>query len=571
MLVFQIISQHALSVAPPRKSLHYRSSRWYTILRAFAGSLIGGILFSTLLITLGQSDKLFVLLPIFVSLAWAQPHRYNLSQFLNSTPIYLVLTIALTCFYYGVTITFILLVHQSQTSRIILIATTLSWTIVFDPVRAYCQRLLEQRFNVRDREVHAAIEQFTKTLREEIHLDQLRERFLAVIQQTLQPYAYSLWIPLSSERQNQAAELETIPATDDDPLVLYLLTHPGVSAINRLPQFNSPLLREIQARIAAAEILLPLASQGELTGLLILGLHLKGEVYTHEERTLLNTLALQVAPAWHVASMVQEQQEQALARERIEQELQTAQVIQRAFLPKETPMLPGWLLLPYYQPAREVGGDFYDFLSFADGRMGLVIGDVTGKGVPAALVMVMVHTMLRAVVQETIAPGEVLARVNELLAQEIPAGMFVTCFFLLLDPASGKLRYANAGHELPYHQHAGGVNELWATGMPLGMLPGNTYDEYEASLAPGESLFFYSDGLIEAHNAQREMYDNPRLGKLLSTLNTDDSLIDNVLRSLRGFTGEQWEQEDDVTLVMVRRLSKPGTLRPVFRQIIAEA
>ena len=132
--------------------------------------------------------------------------------------------------------------------------------------------------------------------------------------------------------------------------------------------------------------------------------------------------------------MVEAQRVQVRGRERIEQELRTARAIQHAFLPRDVPALPGWQLKAYYQPAREVGGDFYDFLPLADGRVGIVIGDVSGKGVPAALVMTTVHTMLRAAVQATLAPGEILARVNSLLAAEIPTGMFVTCFLALLDP-----------------------------------------------------------------------------------------------------------------------------------------
>jgi serine phosphatase RsbU (regulator of sigma subunit) len=251
--------------------------------------------------------------------------------------------------------------------------------------------------------------------------------------------------------------------------------------------------------------------------------------------------------------MVQEQKRQVRERERIEQELRTAQAIQHAFLPKDVPAFPGWQLAPYYRPAREVGGDFYDFLPFEDGQLGFVIGDVTGKGVPAALVMATVHTMLRTAVQGMTSPGEVLARVNDLLAAEIPAGMFVTCFFMLLDPKSGRLCYANAGHELPYRRHDGSVAELWATGMPLGMLPGSSYEEYEASLAPGEDLLFYSDGLVEAHNPSREMFGFPRLKTLLETHADGASLIDVLLGELKHFTGEGWEQEDDVTLVTLQR------------------
>ena len=184
-------------------------------------------------------------------------------------------------------------------------------------------------------------------------------------------------------------------------------------------------------------------------------------------------------------------------RARIDQELQTARLIQHSLLPKTLPDLSGWQIATYYQPAREVGGDLYDFLIFADGRLGLVIGDVTDKGVPAAIVMASTRSMLQATAQASASPGEVLTRVNDLLYANTPARMFVTCFYAILDPKSGILRYANAGHDLPYQRVNGGVEELLATGMPLGLMPGMQYEEREASIAPGECILFYSDGLVE--------------------------------------------------------------------------
>jgi serine phosphatase RsbU (regulator of sigma subunit) len=254
-----------------------------------------------------------------------------------------------------------------------------------------------------------------------------------------------------------------------------------------------------------------------------------------------------------VAQSVQEQQEQVRERERIEQELRTARAIQHAFLPREVPAFPEWRLVPYYQPAREVGGDFYDFLSLPDGQLGLVIGDVTGKGVPAAMVMATVHTMLRAAARGTASPGEVLARINDLLVAELPEGMFVTCFYAILDPASGQIRYANAGHDPPYRRRAGDVARLWATGMPLGIMPGSDYEEDATILAPGDSLLLYSDGLVEAHDPTREMFGSPRLIKLLADRAEGAQLIESLLGELRRFTGEGWEQEDDVTLVTLER------------------
>jgi serine phosphatase RsbU (regulator of sigma subunit) len=240
-------------------------------------------------------------------------------------------------------------------------------------------------------------------------------------------------------------------------------------------------------------------------------------------------------------------------RTRIEQELRTAHLIQHSLLPKEVPALAGWQIAKYYQSAREVGGDLYDFLTFEDGRLGIVIGDVTDKGVPAAMLMATTRSMLRAAAQVTDSPGEVLARVNELLHADIPPNMFVTCFYAVLDPDSGKLRYANAGHDLPYQRDAGKVRELRATGMPLGLMPGMIYEEQEVIVALDESILFYSDGLVEAHNPEREMFGFPRLKALLEEHTDSATLIDFLLGELRSFTGEGWEQEDDMTMLTLQR------------------
>jgi predicted ester cyclase len=161
-------------------------------------------------------------------------------------------------------------------------------------------------------------------------------------------------------------------------------------------------------------------------------------------------------------------------RERIEQDLRVARTIQQASLPKEVPQLEGWQIAPYYQPAREVGGDFYDFHLLSEDRLGVVTGDATGKGMPAALVMSTTCGMLQAVSQtlDSPSPGEVLAQVNETLLARIPPNMFVTCFYAILDPGSASLSYANAGHDLPYLWHGGDAGELRAEGCPWGLCQG---------------------------------------------------------------------------------------------------
>jgi serine phosphatase RsbU (regulator of sigma subunit) len=244
-----------------------------------------------------------------------------------------------------------------------------------------------------------------------------------------------------------------------------------------------------------------------------------------------------------------------LMRQSIEQELRLARSIQQAFLPEEVPTLEGWQISPYYQPAREVGGDFYDFHLLSGGRLGLVVGDATGKGVPAALVMATTCGMLRAVSQasDSSSPGQMLERANEALVPSIPANMFVTCFYAILDPMSGNLRYANAGHDVPYLHRSGGAEELRARGMPLGLMPGMEYEEDEVVLDDGETALFYSDGLVEAHHPNGEMFGFPRLQTLISEHAQKESLEEALLEELYSFVGEGWKQEDDITLLTLRR------------------
>jgi serine phosphatase RsbU (regulator of sigma subunit) len=260
-----------------------------------------------------------------------------------------------------------------------------------------------------------------------------------------------------------------------------------------------------------------------------------------------------------VGSFVEDLVQEMRQREHIERELQVARTIQQASLPREVPQLEGWRITPIYQPAREVGGDFYDFLELDDGRLGIVVGDATGHGVPAALVMASARSMLRAVAQASNSPGDALRRVNDPLATEIPPNMFVTCFYCILDPKSGSLSYANAGHDLPYVWHGGACEELRARGMPLGLLPGMHYEQKEIVLQKGESALLYTDGLVEAHNPQREMFGFPRLQTLVSEHAEEErSLEEALLEELYSFVGEGWEQEDDITLLTLRRSAAPS-------------
>jgi serine phosphatase RsbU (regulator of sigma subunit)/ketosteroid isomerase-like protein len=243
-------------------------------------------------------------------------------------------------------------------------------------------------------------------------------------------------------------------------------------------------------------------------------------------------------------------------RERVEQELRVARRIQQAALPKEVPQLVGWRINPFYRPARDVGGDFYDFHLLPEGKLGLLVGDATGKGVPAALVMSTTCGMLQSAARAlgSSSPGKVLAQVNETLVARIPTNMFVTCFYAVLDPEDGTLRYANAGHDPPHVRRSdAAAEELRARGMPLDLMAGMGYEEEEASLSEGESVLFYSDGLVEAHDPKGEMFGFPRLRALIAEHGEEGYLGEFLMEELYSFVGKGWEQEDDITLLTLRR------------------
>jgi serine phosphatase RsbU (regulator of sigma subunit) len=302
----------------------------------------------------------------------------------------------------------------------------------------------------------------------------------------------------------------------------------------------------------------PLKTEKHVLGAIVMICN-TGRQFTAGDLKLLNAIAMQTAPAIEIAQLHQIE----LEKTKLERDLQLARQVQVDLLPRKMPTLPGWQIAAYWQPALIVSGDFYDFIEFPDGKVGLVIADVAGKGMSAALVMVNTRSILRAMALSSSqrgpkSPGSILARVNNLLCKEMPAGLFVTCLMVILDPRNGEVRFANAGHNLPFLSTLSGVSELKATGMPLGIFPNLTYEEQEAHLGFGDSLLMYSDGLAEAHNPQGEMFGYPRLSQYLThppgiTPMDGDELIHFLMDRLGEFTGSITGFEDDVTMVTLQR------------------
>src|SRR5262245_30191705 len=252
----------------------------------------------------------------------------------------------------------------------------------------------------------------------------------------------------------------------------------------------------------------------------------------------------------------------------IEKDLQMARDIQQGLLLEAVPRLPGWEISAVSLPARDLGGDLYDFLPLADGWHGIMIGDVSGKGLPAALRMAVARTVFRHEARRGESPGPTLAAVNNGVLSEIPQGM-VTMLYVMLDTQNGRVRIANAGHNYPVVIN-GQVHEVELTGLPLGVLGDSEYDEQATVLRHGDTVLLYTDGVVEATDGQGEMFGYERLTQALHLADglKPRALLAMLLHELRAWGGA--DQADDITMVILRRrrASLADELRSVAEDVL---
>ena len=249
------------------------------------------------------------------------------------------------------------------------------------------------------------------------------------------------------------------------------------------------------------------------------------------------------------------------AKERMESELKIAHALQSAILPKTMPENPTYSGHALMTPAREMGGDFYDFFTLDDGRLAVVMADVSGKGVPAAFFMAIARTVVRAAAARHSTPGPCLQEVNDAICEQNPQDLFVTLFYGILDPNSGEFIYANAGHNPPFVvRPLGDVSPLPMTGgVAVGVMPGLPYNENAVTLTPGDTMFLYTDGITEAMNVDQEEFTEARLEAVLADGHDlpVDVVLTNVTSAVVEFVGGA-EQSDDITCIVLRYDGKAG-------------
>ena len=240
----------------------------------------------------------------------------------------------------------------------------------------------------------------------------------------------------------------------------------------------------------------------------------------------------------------------------LENELSVGRSMQQAILPTSFPETQTYQVFANMEPARDVGGDFFDILNLPDNRIGLAIADVSGKGVPAALFMMSSRTLLKGAAIGRTSPSEVLTEVNELLNENNETSMFVTLFFAIFDPASGLLTFANAGHNPPLIVHADGSHTMFDTsaGVALGVVPGIEYSQQQVRLQPGDMALFYTDGVTEAENENQDQFGLEQLTALFSESPPTSAreATDSVFRAVEAFSGDA-PQFDDITCLTLYR------------------
>jgi sigma-B regulation protein RsbU (phosphoserine phosphatase) len=299
---------------------------------------------------------------------------------------------------------------------------------------------------------------------------------------------------------------------------------------------------------------LPIAVENKPKGLLVVGDKESrrgvGPFLASDRRTLA-LFANQAAIALENARLHRE----ALERERLEREMHLAAEIQRQILPKGAPAVPGFQLVGWNRPARQVGGDYYDLLALPDGRVELVVGDVSGKGIPAALMVSTLYSALRLLLDQAGFGPSLLERLNRHILESSAANKFITLLIAELEPWTGVLRYLNAGHNPGLLLRAGGrIEELSPGGIPIGLLPGSRYLPRELVVEPGDLLCLYSDGITEAESIDEEEFGTERLVALLRQ--HQGLTLQEVLETIQGAvtrfaTGKP--QYDDQTVVLLRR------------------
>ncbi len=446
---------------------------------------------------------LTLVFPAALAYAIVRWRLFDVEVVVKRTLVYSLVAVTLTALYFGLTAG-LMAVWGSQVARWADALAAAAVAIAFAPARDYTKALVDRLFFRQAYDFRRTLAEFAERARSTLDPGELFAAFAQTLDDALHPRAIAVYLGEGAEQARRWGE-------EPDEVVLAV----------------------------------PFAMQGTL-GRALLGPRRSDLPYKPEDRELVSQLANQLALWLENAALFARVAQQ----ERIHRELEIAREVQSGMLPTALPQVPEFALAACTCPALEVGGDFYDVLEVDEHRLAILVGDVSGKGVPAALLMAMTLMIFRSLAKGDPSPAAVLAKANDLISLNRPSKkMFVTAFYAVLDRRDNTLTYANAGQ--PFPQTPSGP--LAAKGMALGVLPGARYEEFRRRLVPGEAVMFFSDGVEDAVNPQHEHFGSDRLRDLLDNcwaLSPDDAHT-LVLETLKNF-GEGAEPFDDLTLLTLR-------------------
>ncbi len=433
--------------------------------------------------------------------------------------------------------------------------------IFFQPLLSRMEELSERLFRRDKSDYRNVLQRLTQDITSIFEIEELHEKVASTLQAASFTDRTTLLL-LEKEKMTPYV----YASAQDEPSEIRFEQH--APALQLLAKASGPIsLGELEKHLDSADLeglrslgarlLIPIVHGEHLLGLLCLGHKLGGRRYTFEDMATFSVLAGQMAVALVNARLYQE----SLEKRRFEEELARARQIQEALLPKSCPSGDGFLVSALSRPSRLVGGDYHDFVTVREGRVGIAIGDVSGKGMPAALLMAVLQATLNAQAQNLLSVKETISRVNAHMARFTDPDQFTTFFYGELDLESGSFTYSNAGHNPPLLVHADGqIEQLDRGGLVLGVLEGASYQEGIVALGPKDMLFFYTDGITEAQNPDEEEFGEERLIELL--LKERDRMPEDLLTLIfdraNQFANGGLLQQDDATMVVLQ-------LGPSFR------
>jgi sigma-B regulation protein RsbU (phosphoserine phosphatase) len=507
-----------------------------------------------------------IFFPLFIAYSIIRHNMFDADIIIRRTVGYAIVTLIVVAAYIGLSLSVNVMLGRSELahSRLFPILFTLAIILVFNPLRERIQAVVDRVFFRKEYDYSAVVEKIggaITTLMElgEI-LDQLVDTFLedmfidtsSVI--LLDKAGKQYKVRLAAGDRRQFVENVSI----DQKSSLINIIEGRQSELTREDVLEDPKFASVSKDCAAhfdalsANLLIPMVFQKKIIGILSLGDKKSGKSYNREDIELLRTIAQQGAVAIENAMLFQEN----LEKQRMEEELNIARDLQMSMLPADCPEMEGFQIAAVSTQAKEVGGDFYDFIQMEGGRIGIVIGDVTGKSVSGALVMAASRSVFRLLSEDRPSVGDIMTRANRRIKKDIISGMFVALLYAVIDPVDKTLAMCSAGQTQPFYCKAGRneavLMETEGDNFPLGLLDDADYMETRIPLNSGDKVIFYTDGIVEAMNAGKELYGFERLNAAVEKAagNGARELLDAILTDVGQFV-EGADQHDDLTVIVL--------------------